>query len=109
MASHGVICEVISYLLSKHGYGSPVAKNEAVNLCGVRNDQIGEAKDAFEELRSGAPFIIDCGDRGIKIDNSEFGLLADYLYAECNWSISDIESKLKHYEGWSNHEWHPEG
>jgi len=105
MASHEVLCAVLSYLISKHRYGSPVQKQQLVARCGVRSDQKGEAKEAFEELRSDAPFIRDRDDRGIELKNSEFGLLADYLYDRCEWDEDKINSRLKHYEGWSNHEW----
>ena len=105
MASHEVLCAVLSFLISKHGYGSPVSKQQTVNRCGVRSDQIGQAKEAFEELRSDAPFVNDRGDRGIELDNSKFGLLADYLYARCDWDEDRINSRLKHYEGWSTHRW----
>ncbi len=108
MASHEVICEVLSYLISNHRYGSPSDKETAVNLCGVRSDQQGEAKKAFEELRTDAPFTNDCGDRGIELDNSNFDYLADYLYVHCSWEEKTIRSRLKHYEGWKNHEWTPE-
>lgn len=108
MASHDVLCEVLSYLISKHGYGSPIGKERAVNCSGVRSDQLGEAKEAFEELRKDAPFITDQGSRGIELDNSQFGLLADYLYARCDWDEDRIHSRLKHYEGWSRHKWDPE-
>ena len=104
MASHGVICNVLSYLISQHGYGSPTPKQEAVNRAGVRSDQLGEAKEAFEELRD-APFTNDC-DRGIELDNSRFGLLADYLFVECcSWDKDEIHTRLKHYEGWNEHTW----
>lgn len=105
MASHEVLCAVLSYLISKHRYGSPVQKQQVVSRAGVRSDQRGEAKDAFEELRSDAPFVKDCGNRGIELDNSKFDLLADYLYARCEWDKNKIHSRLKHYEGWSKHSW----
>ena len=105
MASHEVLCAVLSYLISKHGYGSPVSKQHTVGRSGVRSDQRGEAKEAFEELRSDAPFVQDCGDRGIELNNSEFDLLADYLYVCCEWDEDKIHSRLKHYEGWSKHRW----
>jgi len=109
MASHEVICEVLAYLISKHGYGSPIGKDMAVNCSGVRSDQLGEAKEAYEELRNDAPFIEDKGDKGIQLDNSRFDLLADYLYASsgCDWDYEKIDSRLKHYEGWSQHDWTP--
>lgn len=103
MASHDVICSVLSYLISEHGYGSPTQKQEAVNRAGVRSDQLGEAKEAFEELRD-APFITE-HERGLELNNSRFGLLADYLYVECDWDADDIHRRLKHYEGWERHTW----
>ena len=51
MASHEVICEVLAYLISEHGYGSPTDKDDAVNFSGVRSDQQGEAKEAYENKR----------------------------------------------------------
>lgn len=108
MASHEVICAVLAYLISEHSYGTPTGKQLAVNRAGVRSDQLGEAKEAFEELRDYAPFIDDCDERGIKIDNSKFGKLADYLYDRCEgWDQDRIHSRLKHYEGWSKHDWSP--
>jgi len=103
MASHNVICSVLSYLISQHGYGSPTLKQKAVNRAGVRSDQLGEAKEAYEELRE-APFINE-GERGLELDNSQFGLLADYLYVECDWGADEIHTRLKHYEGWGEHTW----
>ncbi|SEP28039.1 hypothetical protein SAMN05216388_106216, partial [Halorientalis persicus] len=31
--------------------------------------------------------------------------LADVLYHECDWEPFEIKSRLKHYEGWENHNW----
>lgn len=107
MASHEVICSLLAFLVSRHGYGSPVGKDLAINRAGLRTDQLGAAKEAFEELRRDAPFVADCGDRGIKLDSSHFGKLADYLYLRCGWDEEQIRSRLKHYEGWETHEWSP--
>lgn len=107
MASHEVICAVLSFLISRHGYGSPVGMDMAVNRAGVQKHQQGEAKEAFKELRNDAPFIQDSGNRGIEIDNSEFGLLADYLWDRCDWDVDKIRRRLKHYEGWNRHNWSP--
>lgn len=104
MVSDEVLCAVISHLISKHGYGSPVTKDNAVNRAGLRKDQLGEAKNGFEELRS-YQFIANYGNRGIALDNTEFGALADFLFKSCNWSEDDIKLRLKHYEGWAEHNW----
>ncbi|GAB3690407.1 hypothetical protein GCM10028857_26750 [Salinarchaeum chitinilyticum] len=108
MASHEVICSVLAFLISEHSYGSPTGKEFAVNRAGVRSDQLGEAKEAFEELREEAPFVVDRGARGIELDSSSFGTLADYLYARCDgWTEDQIQLRLKHYEGWAEHRWSP--
>jgi hypothetical protein len=51
------------------------------------------------------PYITNRGNRGIELDNSEFGQLAEVLYDECEWEPFEIKSRLKHYEGWRNHDW----
>lgn len=58
----------------------------------------------FDELQHEA-YIARAGSRGIKLDNNEFGRLADVLYYECRWEAFQIRSRLKHYEGWDQHEW----
>jgi len=64
---------------------------------------LGEAKNTFEELRS-ADFISDYGNRGIELDNSNFDSLIDVLHYDCEWSKMELKTKLKHYEGWGNHD-----
>lgn len=61
-------------------------------------------RDAYEDLRE-LPFILYYGTRGVMLDNSEFGSLAEYLHTECNWPSWEITTKLKHYEGWDDHDW----
>lgn len=107
MASHEVLCAVLSFLISKHGWGSPRRKQEIVAKTSIdptKTDE-SEVKEAVEELRKEAPFIDDHGERGIAIDNSEFGLLAEYLFHECGWDPDVIRTRLKHYEGWERHDW----
>lgn len=107
MVSEEVRCGLLSYLIANHGYGGPKGKDEVVNNSGLRSDQLGDAKTAFEELRD-YRFIVNGGKRGIMLNNSEFKALADYLYDSCGWAADDIILRLKHYEGWSNHTWSPE-
>lgn len=106
MASHEVICEVLSYLTA-HKWGPPRSKDEIVNRCGVKSHQQGEAKEAVEELRKDAPFIEDCGNRGIALKTGEFYSLAEYLYHYCGWDAEEIDDRLKHYEGIQDHDWYP--
>jgi len=60
--------------------------------------------EQYRKLRS-KPYITNQGNRGIELDNSEFGHLADVLYHECDWEPFEIKSRLKHYEGWETHDW----
>ncbi|WP_436933717.1 hypothetical protein [Halovenus marina] len=106
MSEPDIVCSILGYLISKHRYGSPVDKETTVNRAGIRVDQQGEAKDLFDELRD-ARFILDCGMRGIQLNNSKFNILADYLYHQCSWDADKIEIRLKHYEGWERHDWVP--
>lgn len=76
-----------------------------VNRAAISTDKQGQAKDDFDWMR-GLSFIENHGGRGIQIDNSEFGELADHLFFKCQWPAWKIKHKLgHHYEGWDNHEW----
>lgn len=99
-----IYCALLSLLLKEHAYGTPVSKEKAVKLSAVARHDEGKAKDAFEELRE-EPFITDRGSRGIELNNSEFERLVEFLYQSCDWSEFDLKVRVKHYEGWSNHEW----
>lgn len=104
MASHEVICEVLGYLTA-HKWGTPRSKDEIVNRAGLRKDQLGEAKEAVDELRQSAPFIED-DEHGICIDTSAYPELAEYLYHQCGWDPDKIDDRIKHYEGIYQHEWY---
>lgn len=102
MATQEARCAVVQVLIADHRYGTPLSKGEVVNRAAVRDD--GEAKTAFEELKQ-QPFVLHNRQRGMMINSSRFGDLADYLYHRCNWKPFVIESRLKHYEGWAEHDW----
>lgn len=80
-------------------------KDEIVSRAAVEDDQ--DAKEAYQELASSGahPFVYEDGTRGLVLNNSRFGDLADYLYYQCGWPAYAIKSRLKHYEGWDNHGW----
>lgn len=78
-------------------------KDEVVRRAGVQDD--GDAKTAFEELKH-QPFILHNRQRGMMLNNSRFGDLADYLYHQCGWEPFTIDCRLKHYEGWEEHGWY---
>lgn len=62
------------------------------------------ASEVFDDLRS-VPYITNRGKRGSELNNSRFDELANALFHECEWEPFEIKSRLKHYEGWSQHEW----
>lgn len=107
MASHEVLCAVLSFLISKHAWGGPRSREEIVIKTAVNPERAdaSDIREAVGELRTDAPFIRDHGNRGISLDNSEFGYLADYLFYRCDWDPLDIRTRLKHYEGWGQHDW----
>lgn len=99
----GPMCAVIAVLISEHKYGTPLPEDDIVSKAAVEHD--GDAKTAFDDLQQ-KPFVRYNPARGMILDNSYFGQLADFLYYRCDWSKIQIESRLKHYEGWKNHDWY---
>lgn len=91
-------------MIAKHRWGSPIAEEPLLAIAAVDPTDYATASVAFEELRT-KPYITNCGNRGIELDNSNFGRLAEVLYHECGWKAFEIKSRLKHYEGWSQHDW----
>lgn len=102
------LCALLRPLVSKHRYGAPLDKDEIVRQAAFESHEEGAVRDAFERLRE-LSFVVYHGDRGVILDSSEFGTLADYLYETCDWPVWEIETKLKHYEGWGEHEWADDG
>jgi len=84
-------------------YTTPGGLSLAVGRLGLPLDpgDYPTASDVFDELRA-EPYITSVGNRGIELNNSEFGTLADALYHECGWEPFQIRSRLKHYEGWDD-------
>jgi len=95
-------CEVLAVLISHHSYGSPMDIDNIANKAAVEHDHI--ARDACEYLQR-KHFINYYPNRGLELDNSNFGALADYLFYECDWDPFSIKTRLKHYEGWKEHNW----
>ena len=99
-----LLCSLIRPLVSKHRYGAPIVKDELVHQAAFQKHEEGDVRDAYEELRN-YPVILDYGNRGVMLNSSCFGELADFLYHECEWPSWEITTKLKHYEGWEDHDW----
>lgn len=97
-------CSLVRPLVSKHRYGAPIVEDELVRQAAFEPHEEGEVRNAYEDLCERS-FIADFGKRGVMLDSSRFGELADYLYYECDWPTWEITTKLKHYEGWESHDW----
>lgn len=94
-----LVCALLAALVSQHRYGQPIGRDELLRLSAFESHRGGEAKQAFEALRE-MPFIVDRGGRGVMLNNSAFGKLAQFLYDQCGWSEFKLRLRLKHFEGW---------
>ena len=99
-----VACALLAAMIAKHRWGSPIDRDALLRVAAVPRSDYPRARTAFEELRT-RRFITNRGKRGIELDSSHFGDLAEFLFRECGWDPTDIRTRLKHYEGWSNHDW----
>ncbi len=99
-----VKCALLAAMIAKHRWGTPIDQHHLLAIAAVEKNEYHTAREVFHELR-GESYITNRGKRGIQLDNSEFGALADVLYDECGWEPFHIRSRLKHYEGWDQHEW----
>lgn len=91
-------------MLARHAWGTPIDEETLLAIAAVESHRYPAARAAFRDLR-GESYVTARGKRGIELDSSEFGALADVLYYECEWEPFEIESRLKHYEGWDRHDW----
>ena len=99
-----VKCALLAALLARHGWGSPLPPEHLIRIAALEPTEYPPARERLAELRA-ARYAENHGKRGISLDTSEFGALAEVLYHECLWKPYEIKSRLKHYEGWENHEW----
>ncbi|AWB27664.1 hypothetical protein [Halococcoides cellulosivorans] len=104
MRKPSVKCALLAAMVSRHGWGSPINQEALLSIAAIRDHEYPDARDAYEMLRS-AGYITDRGNRGIELNNSAFGRLAEVLYHDCGLEPFQIRSRLKHYEGWENHDW----
>ena len=104
MRKPSVKCALLAAMVAEHRWGSPIVEENLLSISAIDAGDYPTASEVFDELRS-APYITNRGKRGIELNSGEFGALADFLYHECEWEPFEIKSRLKHYEGWDNHEW----
>jgi len=103
MEKPSVKCALLATMIAKHKWGTPITKAALLNLSAI-DDAYPTAREVYAALRS-EPYITHRGNRGIKLNKSNFDKLADILYYECRWEAWEIESRLKHYEGIEDHDW----
>lgn len=99
-----VKCALLAAMIAKHRWGTPITEDNLIAIAAVDQNDYPTAREVFEDLR-GESYITNRGNRGIELNNSEFGAVAGVLYYECEWEAFQIKSRLKHYEGWDRHEW----
>ncbi|QGX94797.1 hypothetical protein EI982_08295 [Haloplanus rallus] len=104
MRKPSVKCALLAAMIAEHRWGSPIVEENLLSISAIEASDYDTASEVFDELRS-VTYITNRGKRGIELDNGEFGQLADVLYRECEWDPFEIKSRLKHYEGWENHDW----
>jgi hypothetical protein len=97
-------CALLAAMIAKHRWGTPIGRDHLLAVAAVDPNEYPTARRVFEALRSAA-YITNRGKRGIELDTGNFGRLADVLFHECNWDEFQIKSRLKHYEGWDEHDW----
>jgi hypothetical protein len=104
MRKPSVKCALLAAMIAEHRWGSPIIEENLLPISAIETGDYPTASEIFDALRS-APYITNRGKRGIELNSSEFAALADVLYHECEWDSFEIKSRLKHYEGWDDHEW----
>jgi len=104
MRKPSVKCALLAAMVAQHRWGSPISEENLLSIAAIETNDYPTASEVFDELRS-ASYITNRGKRGIEIDSSNFGDLADLLFHECGWEDWEIKSRLKHYEGWDHHDW----
>lgn len=99
-----VTCALLAAMVAKHRWGTPIDADHLLAVSAIESHEYDVAREAFERLRESS-FVTNRGNRGIELDSSAFDELADMLYHDCGWDPFHLRSRLKHYEGWSDHDW----
>jgi hypothetical protein len=104
MRKPSVKCALLAAMIAEHRWGSPIVEENLLSIAAIETGDYTTAGEVFDNLRS-ASYITNRGKRGIELNNSRFDELANALFHECEWEPFEIKSRLKHYEGWSQHDW----
>jgi hypothetical protein len=95
---------LLAAMVAKHRWGTPIEEEHLLAIAAIDSNEYPTAREVFDELRD-EPYIQNKRNRGVELDNGEFGRLADVLYRDCGWEAFEVRSRLKHYEGWDTHDW----
>jgi hypothetical protein len=79
MPTPSVRCALLAAMVAKHRWGTPIDEEILLAIAAIDANDYPIASEVFDELRS-EPSVTTRGDRGIELDNGEFGALADVLY-----------------------------
>lgn len=104
MRKPSVNCALLAAMIAKHKWGTPIDEESLLSIAAIDPNDYQTASEVVDELRA-KPYITNRGKRGIELDTGAFGTLADVLYHECEWEPFEIRMRLKHYEGWDQHDW----
>lgn len=97
-------CALLGTLIANHCWGSPLDEDSLLSMSKIADHEYPKARETLRRLGS-EPYVRRRGKRGFRLVTDGFGALADVLYHECNWEPFEIKSRIKHYEGWSDHDW----
>jgi hypothetical protein len=95
---------LLAAMIAEHRWGSPIVEENLLSISAIEASDYSVASDVFDDLCT-EPYVTNSGNRGIELNNSEFGALAEVLYHDCEWEPFQIKSRLKHYEGWDQYDW----
>lgn len=99
-----VKCALLGTLVAHHCWGSPLAEESLLSMSRISDHEYPKARETLDRLRN-KPYARQRRNRGIELVTAGFEALADVLYYECHWEPYEIKLRLKHYEGWDNHDW----
>lgn len=98
MSRSSIQSALLATLLVTHGARSPIETETLLTLAAVEPYEYVEAREVLRELRE-TPVLTGHGFRGVELNDDAFDSLADVLSRDCDWDASEVERRLKYYEG----------
>lgn len=94
-------CALCWALVRRHGWRRYISRDDLIAFASIPTHAEGDAKAVLRDLRTES-FIDYDRTRGVTIDSSRQGELAEFLIENCGYSRFRVESSLKHYEGFES-------